>query len=925
MNLRKNLISAAASLLGALALTGCVADDLDMNECGTGAPTSPSLVFDLKLPSYSGDTGGSSSSYAKEYDHGEEWETYIEQSKFRVLFFDLHGNYLFEVDPSFITLYAKGEMYDENHTPYDAYRVSLPFDYLFPEDREQPLKQEVEDAVLRDGFKVAVLANWPHFVETSRNTDYTDDELLDGELMEMDFEFVYDPNHQNPKSKLEHLSHCIVDNVYGVSTANEAFRHVVGGPEKDMMGAYSSWVSYLYTSQRDAEDFIRAGQDHRGSTQIEGDVFFTFGDNTGAGPSGWNSFQEGNPDSYQYRPYSYLRKIDDENEYTLENVWRLWNFSAGAEGICPYKTLDPQYGRTLNPEVTRYWHNRNTYDLINELEKINWTSGNSFNIKSNTGESMLSTANKGCRYVSVGADGVSGGYMALPNVIAKADIDYIFANGTSPAASQTRITNFKNSAILFPAYGEGLIRIRAKATTSGAKIAVLTTNPDESAPVFANVYGSIDGQKEGVITDAFYMEFEEVGELQTAEFLIDPSSKTFKNVYLAAVDGEVEIYEVEYMRARHIYDSARNAKMPSVTDPIPMYGVQNFAPIGDFLTSDHTFNMSDRSENAYLPAEKLDRYPFKFVYLLRSVAKVELRFKASVFRNNLPTHVMMRVMNRTARCEPMDVINPTEWLWYGYGTDAANRNLFTGGYNSIPDAADPASFVGIDKEFRNIKEYGPLHGRGTTSAEYRNVTSWFYGNWTMGSSSPDNDIYFRTTPWDFNGQATLGDNTLPFPRIFNSRIDRSDYCRFHHVHNKVINGEEYITYIMYVPEKNIDDGDIKGSLTARPKVQHMEVRFDKMNDVVNFDDSDCYWIYFTDYSENNGKLRSYYRDGSDRNNGIYTYDDAEMYDQEFLNLLQPIVRNCHYIFTITSINDEHIGVNLSICGAAGRSTTFNIN
>ena len=38
------------------------------------------------------------------------------------------------------------------------------------------------------------------------------------------------------------------------------------------------------------------------------------------------------------------------------------------------------------------------------------------------------------------------------------------------------------------------------------------------------------------------------------------------------------------------------------------------------------------------------------------------------------------------------------------------------------------------------------------------------------------------------------------------------------------------------------------------------------------------------------------------------------------------MRNCHYIFTINSINDEQLGVNLSVCGAATRnSQKFVIN
>ena len=917
MNFKKNILSWTVGLAGSiLMLTGCIHDDFDLNQNGKDQIKAPSLVFDVMVPRYSDENQGSSSPYIKEFEHGEEWEAFIDQGKFRVMFFDADGNYLFEIDPKFITLYEKGTMHDANQTPYDAYRVALPYEYLFPEgrDKTEPVfDKAVKDAVLENGFKIAVLANWPHYVEINRSIDFTGDETLDGELKDTKLDFEFDPTHTKPNSKLEHLSHCIDDGIYD-GTVNEAYKHL---PENNnQMGVFAPWVAYLYTSQRDAEDFIRAGYRENGEL-IEGDIQFTFGDNTGVGPNPVTNqaFDPNRPETYAFNAYGYSRKVDELNDYRLNNLWRVWNFSAGK--TCPY-WYRSDFGRTRNPQVDQYWSNRNTYTLIHQLNQIDWTNGNTFSINDGDQEALISSDNAGCKYVPV--DGDQGGYLELPNVVSESEVEYLIRTSKTDNTAQANIRKFKESAVRIQGYGEGLLRISAKSDEE-AKIYVLSTDPNGSSIVIDNLFEKNAQGRDFVNYNKWDFPIQGT-EVKSVEFFIDPSKFPYRDVYIAAVGNNAQIYEIEYMRGRHLYDAARNAKVPSATNPIPMYGVQNFQAIGDFLTADHIFNMSDRSENRYLNDDVLDKYNFRFIYLLRSVAKVELRFKKSVFKNHVPDHVMMRGMNRTARCEPMDVINPTEWLWYGYGNEPKfNMNPFTGKYNSIPDYADPESFPGINGEFENIRNYGPLHGRGSNN--YRNLSSWYYGIWTKQQQQPaDGDEYFRAareSKWNFNGAATLEPetSTTRYPRIFNSRIDRSDFCRFHRVDDVVINGEEYMRFIMYVPEKNIDDADTRGDLTTTPKVQHIEVRFANVNTALNLDDRDCYSIYFTNYAENGARMRSYNRNGSN------SFDDA-IKDADFLRLLQPIVRNCHYIFTVNSINDEHIGVNLSICGAASRNASFTI-
>ena len=83
-----------------------------------------------------------------------------------------------------------------------------------------------------------------------------------------------------------------------------------------------------------------------------------------------------------------------------------------------------------------------------------------------------------------------------------------------------------------------------------------------------------------------------------------------------------------------------------------------------------------------------------------------------------------------------------------------------------------------------------------------------------------------------------------------------------------------------------------------------------MNDVMNYDDDNCYRLYFTDYSKNAEYMR-----GLQRNN----YGTYEKDKENFLSKLQPIVRNCHYIFTIEGINsDGDLNVGYTVCGEANR-------
>lgn len=969
MNCKTNILKQSIRAFAAVALmsaaTGCVDEIHPGSEKGDPGKLAEAeaLVFDISLSPLSENSGLSGM-----LDHGEDWESYIDPAKFRVLFFDREGNYIFEADRRYMTVISKDNKWTGST---ETYRVTIPQKDLRQSMPGDAPTEVIQDVLMNKGFKVAVLANWPTFVEDVKQYDFeTGDPLLTASTWPTNLDFVFDEAHYANRevralenSRIEYLSHCIYDNVYGAlgnenpSTENpgdlkySAYKHLVDYNDDytkgGRMGVYSSWVSYLYKSQSDAATFIRRGVDYDGDA-VEGDVTFTYS-------------CSGEGESFTYTPYSYTRTVDESNVYSLENIWRLWNFSAGEPDICPYHSLNGNIKNKYNLTVNEYWKARNENDLIYHLttpEKYDDATG-SYLYKDGFDVVSLSSSNtQGIRYYPV--DGKNGGYLLFPTAIDRDVSMKTVTDNLSNSTNRKHMDTFEDNSLTFKAYGEGTLRIRCRAVDENhdpedldaPRLVVVTAIPGSANSEKLQYFTYRDEKgisktsedyryfpyragRHAAVTHA--TPFEQGKEYeQSVEYIIDPSSEQYLDVYIGAIGGDMEIYEIEYMRARHIYDSARNSIMPSLTNPIPMYGVQNFDPIADYIVPDETFNMSDENENHYLAAyPDLKRYNYRNVFLLRSLAKVEIRFKQDVFKNNMPEHVMMRVMNRTARCEPKDVVNPTEWIWYGYNPTQedfpeSNGN-FPGQWEGIQEAIS-SKFVGAVNEFKNICSYGPNYNAGATDVQaYLNRTSWFYGAWIDGDESLDKSVsnqFFWETPWNWgtDNPGYTGDQMLknievpkteyPYPRIFNSRVDRSDYCRFHRVPNKTIGGTTYICYVMYVPEKNIDDADNIGKLSAKPKVEHMELRFEGMNDVMNFDDNDCYRIYFTDYSENNG-INGKYMKGIDRD-GRNNFDEFEK-NIDFLNRLQPIMRNCHYIFTVNSINNEQIGVNFSVCGAASRN------
>lgn len=961
--MNKNFIYALLASAALLGVTSCSDEPLlpgnDKGETSLTGDRMDDAFLSFFVASDMSDGSGIGLDHLGTTEYGTDAENKIMEDKFRVLIFTGdksvggyddptgadHGNkFLFEVPKKYISLVPiKEALTDASGSPSKGYRVTISERALFDQEATIGINgpvsaEEVNDAVrkaiygVRDentgkyvgnGFKVVVLANYPHYVEGKRDYDpYTGDPIVNYRRIDtQDLHLVFGDD-------LSELSQCIYDNVYGdrynttvddnglTIPKNLAYRHfpydVEGDPDFQYggrMGVYSVWVKNYFTKFEKVGEFLRnpaeasGVQYHVNDEEYDFKVKFTY------------DADQDSKGEWKFSTYDYYRCFagkglpEKENSYTFENVWRVWNFNVDEnEALGEYDTRVEG--------VKNYWYNRNYQLMLKELP--------------------MSTDTERLYLDSFDYDGLS---------IKDCSGDHVRWDGKKLILATTLSGNLRpvdqaslDKSIKLRVYGEGTLRIKCTAGGSG-KLLVCgkTSSKTQSQARFEPIGRLINGKEADVTTaDGFSVAPGNVIDPNRAEtkdgyyeYVVEPNSYPYLDVFIQAHGGTINIHQIEIIRDRHLYDTGRIGVMPSDENPIPMYGCQEFDPIGQYVenireVSDRgTFNASDRSLN--IPQADPDgQYTYKRVFLLRSVAKVEVLFKESAFRNHKPTHLYLRTFNRSARCEPKDVITPTEVLWFG--SAELDRYYNTTYYSTRYPSS---KFVGIDQENRNIFQYGVLRedniwdfdGSYGYLNKYYNKTAWFYGMWTEWQS------HRMPNGWDWNIDAVreeaeiLGTDIanvdpdsegtgLPYPRVFNTRVDRSDYCRLTYVGTVGIGEDRYLKYVIYVPEKNIDDADDKGDLRKIAKVAHLEMRFDGMNDNYNMDDEHIYRVYFADYST--GELDQFDRDEWDNmekenNNGFLS------------KYCYPIVRNHIYRFKINSINSRNgIDYNFSVCGKADR-------
>ena len=351
------------------------------------------------------------------------------------------------------------------------------------------------------------------------------------------------------------------------------------------------------------------------------------------------------------------------------------------------------------------------------------------------------------------------------------------------------------------------------------------------------------------------------------------TSGTKTNTIYIYIDGngntnDADIFQIEYIQDTYLDETNRMGIAPSEHQPIPMYGTQKYKRLGGLWKHGASFDLDDYNEVSpdFEGANSSNTY-FHPLPLLRSVAKVEILIP----KKFNPEHVFLRSMNRYARWEPSDVESNTDDIW------ADNHDSF--------EEAEHSRYC----EFYHIMEQKPFYDpdAGNQLTDYQAKLAWYYGNWgTLQGVSPVGHG---------NGNSNLAciKPDFTYPHIMNPLIYRSDFVEFLHVGST----ETYERYVLYVPEKFVDDPesieDVNNIEKSAPMVCHIEFRTSE-DLATNYDDDNCYRVYFIKDGYNKTKVPNL----SDENNSW-----EKIYEQDIENLQKhwPILRNHYYRFTVQEL------------------------
>ena len=309
----------------------------------------------------------------------------------------------------------------------------------------------------------------------------------------------------------------------------------------------------------------------------------------------------------------------------------------------------------------------------------------------------------------------------------------------------------------------------------------------------------------------------------------------------------------------------RNLKMPSKEHPIPMYGIQRFDPVpaANWIAGT-PFDISNMPGDLMNP--DVD-YNYKSISLLRSCVRLDLKIpKSAVSRK--PQFVSLWYSNIYSRTEPMDVWTPTDELW---GELHDNKC-----------------------ELSSIINYGPVsntNSTSTTKADYQKRLSWFYGAWK------EKGWQFKTRQNTYVSVAAENKATTPYPRIFNTCIQRNKAIRINNGDVSDYYNDGYYHWIVYTGERNMNDPNTLPNLGKNPYIATF---------IISLDNSKYYCIPLLDYDKNNdADLSGVFGPHTDnmRTTGNWptkmdTYVNS-LYSEKGSNLPYQLLRNHIYEFTLT--------------------------
>ena len=650
------------------------------------------------------------------------------------------------------------------------------------------------------------------------------------------------------KNTLFYISHCREDSSYESAGAEgemndlDVFGFITG--KGAMMGIAQEWVAERFKSDDEADTAIRANY------KINDDGTGEFVSNSK--PTLTDS--DGNTSVF-----------NEMQDYTYSDVWQVWNF--GGSQVVNNST----YYVSTNPDVRRKWAeiNNDWYATMfndNGTAKSYSTPVTVRGLTLNGSGSSTSSYNYGIQLPNSdrGTDGNTaindndGAYLHLK--IPSDGYLYVKCQGVSNIWSWTNPT---------------LVARRGKLNSTTNISTHSFTVGTNSIQTYTFGYSDADDKIVRITGEP-------------------------EDVVLYATGGAVRIYEIDYIKSRTIQTVDRQMINPASTPEggISMYGIQDFEPLGTYWPEGTSFNLS-RYDNTHT-GDPNNEYKYRTIYLLRSVAKVEVMVPTAIFPK--PSHMYMRTINRFSRSAPLDVFTPTDIIWNGWSNDYAGKYTQSSFRDSGNNTHNYADAKGVDQEAENIRLYGFTYDPNSSVLnDYRNAVAWLFGLWA------------KEYGWNWNNEnINIRNSNQPYPRVFNTRISRSDFAHMIDGGKTTVDGQEYYYYYAYLPEKNVTDPNDKGTLSEAPKVMRIEMRFGDRNTDANLDDNASYRIYFTPGGKGSGiNSRDDYDGAMESSSGM-----------DNLKEIYPVMRNHLYRFKIVDVEMNGLNVNFEVSGPANVNVDY---
>lgn len=847
---------ALGSCFLALTLIGCTDDKLvdpsQTAENGSVTVDGDAISFTFSVPK---DESTRADQYSPEY------ENYVDtEHKFRVFFFTEQGDFLFGAIDRTITSSTSGGI-----TTANTYYVRVPMNYLVDREGNEYDVDAIKKYLRKNPFKIAVLANWPNngYIsagDTDENTEDNDPNAngsgVSGAAGALRKELKGEPKWGwansvlNPKAVPANIKnindlHFLEDDTYA-SAKNDGYDFVM----KDKTGQKTTKGGQTVDWVKRREVTITKGVDSYGKESWKTDAYnpiIVDIDGTDTAEewirTNWSPNKTWNDDGI-YRQYVYL--------------WKRWDF-AGAYSCSPVASDEDLRPMINGSKHSYYGIVTGDYSAYDDDEVYGWGKDWWFR---NGQELKKWMGNLGNLSMSEGDAEASFSFTPSSNST-RLKLNHDAVQGKTGVE-----LGINQGSFTFLAHSSGRLRITFCSKNNGSTASLYANcyNPNNPSGEKTNVTfqnSTNDPSKTKTTKDLTYLDVNITGQSRKMEIYCN--------------GGTAVIYAIEWVRAKYLYDTDREGVMVSKTNPIPMYGVADFAELTNWEDGT-TFELSNGGGD----------YTRKNIKLVRSVAKVLLHIKKPTSGQKVK-HVFMRSMNRTARCEPIDVETETATLWKDH---SANDGC----------------------EWFRIRSHGILWGGSKNNTfteagkkDFQTWLSWFYGSWNSTRWKAD----YNNTTQDEEGNTILDVEknlkanhtnyglspitvtTPAYPHLYNPHINRSDYCSF----IEIAEDNEYQNFVLYVPDKNIDDTNTVGVPQDVPKVMHIEYRYENQSEH-SLDDNDCYRVYFMNYGKNGWSESDYGKvvTGNTNYKGS-TFDSFEQ-DVSVLQNLWPVMRNHVYEFFV---------------------------